>query len=109
MRPRVVVEASSGHRCSTQVRQFERTTEFGTDVADGSESAVRIRPLGRARAVTLDPERRSGQPVVRSVPTEVLAELVRAHEPIEWVAEQYELSVEHVLDALEYERRQVSA
>lgn len=107
---RLVVEAASGHLVfSTQVRQFERTTEFGLDEGNGPSIAMRIKPLGRARAVALDPERRSGQPVVRSVPTEVLAELVRAREPIEWVAEQYELSVEHVLDALEYERRQVSA
>lgn len=107
---RLVVEAASGHLVfSTQMRQFERTMEFGPDDGNGLSITVRIKPPGRARALTLDPERRSGQPVARSVPTDVLVELVRAHEPIEWVAEQYELSVEQVLDALEYERRLVAA
>ena len=45
------------------------------------------------------------EPVVRSTPTEVLAELVRAGEPVEWVAQQYDLNLEEVLDALEYERQ----
>ena len=45
------------------------------------------------------------EPVGRSTPTEVLAELVRAGEPVEWVAQQYDLTLEQVLDALEYERQ----
>jgi uncharacterized protein (DUF433 family) len=61
--------------------------------------------LGHDRSVAIDPARRFGSPVVRSTPTAVLAELVRAGEPIEWVAEQYELELNDVLDALEYERQ----
>jgi uncharacterized protein (DUF433 family) len=41
-----------------------------------------------------------------ATPTDVIAELIRAGEPIEWVAQQYGLTVEQVLDAWEYEREQ---
>lgn len=90
---------------SSEVRRFESSTEFGTADGDDDEIALRVRPLGRGRAVALDRQRKSGQPVVRSTSTEVLAELVRAGEPIEWVAHQYELTLNQVLDAIEYERR----
>lgn len=58
--------------------------------------------------MVIDSTRRFGNPVVRSTPTDVLAELVRAVEPIEWVAQQYDLTLDQVLDALEYERQQAS-
>lgn len=41
--------------------------------------------------------------------TDVLAELVRAGDPVEWVAQQYELTLDQMLDALEYERRLTEA
>jgi uncharacterized protein (DUF433 family) len=106
---RLVVEAGSGHLVfSTQMRTVERSTDFGPDVT-ASSVALRITPLGPSRAVVLDPDYKSGTPVVRSVPTDILAELVRVGEPIEWVAQQYELRVEQVLDAVEFERRQQAA
>lgn len=107
---RLVVEAGTDQLVfSAQVRQFESSTDFGP-AGDADEMlALRVRPLGRSRAVALDPQRKSGQPVVRSVPTDVLAELVRAGDPIEWVAEQYELNLDQVLDALKYERRLTEA
>ena len=91
------------------VKQFESTTDFGAPDVGDDAVAWRVRPLGRGRAVALDPRRKSGQPVVRSVPTDVLAELVRAGDPVEWVAQQYELTLDQMLDALEYERRLTEA
>jgi len=91
------------------VKQFESTTDFGAPDVGDDAVALRVHPLGRGRAVALDPRRKSGQPVVFSVPTDVLAELVRAGDPVEWVAQQYELTLDQMLDALEYERRLTEA
>lgn len=102
---RLVVEASSGqYVLAPDVRRFQRIAVF-EDVADERQIVTRLHPLGENRQVTIDPVRRFGSPVVRSTPTDVLAELVRAGEPVEWVAEQYDLTMEQVLDALEYERQ----
>lgn len=102
---RLVVEASSGqYVLAPDVRRFRRMAVF-EDVGDEQAIVTRLHPLGENRQVTIDPVRRFGTPVVRSTPTDVLGELVRAGEPIEWVAEQYDLTLEQVLDALEYERQ----
>jgi uncharacterized protein (DUF433 family) len=105
---RLVVEAGSGqYVLAPDVRRFRRIAVF--EDMDGDNVVARFRPLGANRQVVIDPVRRFGSPVVRSTPTEVLAELVRAGEPVEWVAEQYDLTLDQVLDALEYERQQQTA
>lgn len=106
---RLVVEAGSGqYVLAPDVRRFRNKIAVFEDVADELQIVTRLHPLGENRQVTIDPVRRFGSPVVRSTPTDVLAELVRAGEPVEWVAEQYSLTLDQVLDALEYERQLVS-
>lgn len=103
---RLVVEAGSGqYVLAPDVRRFRKIAVFESVEGESGDVVARFRPLGGHRQVVIDPVRRFGCPVVRSTPTDVLAELVRAGEPIEWVAEQYELTVEDVLDAVEYERQ----
>jgi uncharacterized protein (DUF433 family) len=53
--------------------------------------------------VIMDPLRQFGQPVVRSVPTEVIAEQVRAGDRLKMIAELYDLSLEEVEAAVRYE------
>lgn len=104
---RLVVEAQAGQLTfAPQVQRFKKTVQF-EETREGT-IVTRLLPLGSHRKVVIDPLKRFGAPVVRSVPTEVLASLVRAGEPIEWVAEQYELELDDVLDALEYERQQAA-
>ncbi len=104
---RLVVEAQSGqYVLASPARAFRSTAEF--EDVDSENIVARLRPLGLKREVVIDPSRRSGAPVVRAVPTDVLAELIRSGEPIEWVARQYELTVTQVLDAWEFEREQVA-
>ncbi|MBI1759409.1 MAG: DUF433 domain-containing protein [Actinobacteria bacterium] len=76
---------------------------------------------GRGRAVTalraekdtpdvrIDPLRQTGQPVVRSVPTAVLAEGFRAGESVEVLAQLYDLSDDQVMQAIRYEMRTAQA
>ena len=57
----------------------------------------------------IDPLRQTGQPVVRSVPTAVLAEGFRAGESVEVLAELYDLGVGQVLQAIRFEMRTAQA
>lgn len=80
------------------------------DTIDWDDDLItRIRPLGRDSPVVIDPQRQFGSPVVRSVPTEVIAELFRAGDPTAMIAEIYELSAEQVEAALRYELGLVAA
>lgn len=53
--------------------------------------------------VLLAPGRRQGQPSVGNVPTAAVAELVAAGEPIDFVADSYEIDDEMVRQAVTYE------
>jgi uncharacterized protein (DUF433 family) len=77
------------------------------DSAEFDDSAVgivtRIWPLEGSRTVVMDPLRQFGAPVVRTVPTDVIAEQVRAGDRMEMIAELYELSIDEVEAAVRYE------
>ena len=63
-------------------------------------------PLGTDRQVVIDPHRSFGAPVVtEGVPTRILASAFDAEESLEFVAKLYEVSVQAVRDAVEFERR----
>ncbi|GLW09915.1 hypothetical protein Misp01_50440 [Microtetraspora sp. NBRC 13810] len=69
--------------------------------------AVRMYPDPELREIVIDPLRAFGEPVVRdrSVPTEVIAEQVRAGDSEEMIADLYELSPEQVRAAVLFEQR----
>jgi uncharacterized protein (DUF433 family) len=83
--------------------------------------ADRAEFTGRARTVTglltepdtpdvrIDPLRQTGQPVVRSVPTAVLAEGFRAGTGVEELADLYDLAADQVLQAIRFEMRTAQA
>ncbi len=109
---RMVVRVSDGQlMLSAPVRVFQLSAEYGQPAGpdDGDQVVVRLHPLGRGRGVTIDPERKFGQPVVRAVPTAVLFEQYSAGDSIELIAGGYELSRDQVLDAIEFERRRGAA
>lgn len=75
-------------------------------VFDGQGRGVsQLRTEDDTPDVRIDPLRQTGQPVVRSVPTAVLAEGFRAGESVEVLADLYELSFDQVLQAIRYEMR----
>ena len=69
---------------------------------------VRLHPDGRSSPVVIDPEVRFGSPSVYGIPTESLAEQVRAGDSIESVVQDFNLELDDVIAALRYEslRRQ---
>ncbi len=78
---------------------FVQSVEFGGDQG----IAERIYPAPDLRQVVMDPLRQFGEPVVRSVPTEIIAEQIRAGDPPDMIAELYELTPDQVQAAIRYE------
>jgi uncharacterized protein (DUF433 family) len=70
---------------------------------------LRLHPLTGNPVVVVDPLRQFGEPVVRSVQTEVIAEQFDAGASIEAIASLYELDRREVEAALRYERERVKA
>jgi uncharacterized protein (DUF433 family) len=54
--------------------------------------------------VVIDPKRQAGRPVVRAVPTEVLAEQFDAGQSISEIADLFDLGQSDVEAAIRYER-----
>jgi uncharacterized protein (DUF433 family) len=80
-------------------KNFFESAEFNK----GTDTVERLRPVKEVEHVFLDPLRQFGEPVVRSVRTEIIAEQMRAGETIDSIAETYELDRPLVEAALRYE------
>ncbi len=96
-------EVVQGQRVFRQVtKPFLRDLEFADD-----DQLVRWWPLGRQRAVVLDPHRQFGQPITAGagIATEILQAAAKAGQSVEEIAEWYELDVASVRDAIEFEQR----
>jgi uncharacterized protein (DUF433 family)/transposase len=86
-------------------RRFTEAAVF----PDREGAARSIRADAGTPAVLLDPLRSQGQPSIRGVPAESIAELVSAGEPVEYVAATYDFTVEEVEQAVSYEASRVRA
>jgi uncharacterized protein (DUF433 family) len=76
---------------------------------EGERVPEKVRPMAGNRIVEIDPRRGFGEPVVRNVQTGIIAELVRAGDSPEMVAELYDLSIDQVNAAIRYELTRVPA
>lgn len=79
------------------VERFRSAVEYVGDVVG------RLRPNARTPSVVMDPRRSFGQPAVRNVRTEALAEDYRAGAGREELAELYDLCPQQVDEALRFE------
>ena len=70
---------------------------------DEFQLAQRLHPDARRSPVVIDPARSFGSPTLRGIRTDALAELVKAGEPPELVAEEYGLTPDELKAALAYE------
>lgn len=78
---------------------FFASAQFG-----GPDEVVeRFNPVAGIPDVVIDPLRQFGEPVVRSVRTEIIAEQVRAGEPLDNIAELYDLTRQQVEAAVRFE------
>jgi uncharacterized protein (DUF433 family) len=64
---------------------------------------IRLRPDGENSPVVIDPDIRFGSPAVHGIPTDALAEQVRAGDSIEGLVQDFDLELDDVIAALHYE------
>ncbi len=95
---RLVVVRNGQLVLATQTDQFVRSVDFSTEGV-----VSRMHPLPDIELVWLDPLRQFGEPVVRSVPTSVIAEQARAGDSPELIASLYDLTDKEVWQAIRYE------
>ncbi len=79
------------------MQRFTATAHFDADVV------TLLRPSARTPEVRMDPTRAFGQPAVRNVRTDALAEAYRAGSSREELADLYELSPQQVDEAIRFE------
>ncbi len=95
---RLVVVRSGQLSLTTETDRFVRSMDFGDHGV-----VQRMHPLPDLQHVWLDPLRQFGEPVVRIVPTAVIAEQARAGDTPALIARLNELSDEEVWQAIRYE------
>jgi uncharacterized protein (DUF433 family) len=95
---RLVVVRNGQLVLATQTDQFVRSVDWGDEGV-----VARMHPLPDLELVWLDPLRQFGEPVVRSVPTTVIAEQARAGDSPDLIASLYDLTGEEVWQAIRYE------
>lgn len=86
---------------SRPAREFERSAEW--EETPFGQQIRRMRPSADIAEVFLDPLMSFGEPTVRGVRTDIIAELVRTGETPDGIAETYELTRATVDAAVRYE------
>lgn len=105
-----LVVAGTGQRMIEWTKpadNFRRSITWTGD--DDSAHPQLLHPMPDLEEVVVDPLRGFGEPVVRGVRTEIIAELVRAGDPLDMIAEMYELPRRTVDAAVRYELRRAVA
>lgn len=95
----LAIPSSQGVLLSSTSQRFTQAVNY-TDDEGPAES---VTPDAGAPNVLLHPARREGQPTVAGIRAHMLAGLVEAGEPIDFVAATYDLPVGAVEDAVRYE------
>jgi uncharacterized protein (DUF433 family) len=112
LEPRLAIVVRTGQVVpdwSTHAAEFRRSVDW---TGDGPDAEPRLlRPKADIAQVVVDPLRGFGEPAIegRAVTTEVIAELVRAGDPPDMVAELYDLPRSAVDAAVRYELLRVPA
>lgn len=94
---RLVVVRSGQAMLAEATRRFSEAVQYDAGVV------ARLNPSPRTPAVVMDPVRAFGQPAVRSVRTDALAEDYRAGASRDELAELYELTAAQVDEAIRFE------
>jgi len=83
------------------IKEFYINLDFDSD-----SLAVRFWPVGKDKAVVCDPHHQFGQPVIEgtNIQSETLYKMYLAKEPIEFIAELYDLPVNKVNNAIDFHK-----
>lgn len=93
----IVIRSGQEFILAREVEAYLQKVEFADDVV------ARLRPAGKTSPVVIDPEFAFGRPSIRGVATERIAELYRGGDSPDFLAEVYELPLEHIRAAIAYE------
>ena len=85
-------------------KHFVAEIDFG-----GGDTPKRWYPLGKNRRVVVDPNRFFGAPYAERSPTAALWASFSAEQSFELVADMYDVAIEAVIDAVEYEASRETA
>lgn len=97
--PLQIIQVRDGQMVLSPVaKDFVRAVQFDAGVART------MTPDLQEPAITLDPARGFGEPTIDGIRTDIIAELVRAGDSPDMVAEMYGLTVEQVRSAERFER-----
>lgn len=88
---------------SGQLVLADAAERFHSAVEYDQDEVARLKPEARTPGVVMDPRRAFGQPAIRGVKTESLAEDYRAGTGRDDLADLYDLTVEQVDEALRFE------
>jgi uncharacterized protein (DUF433 family) len=88
---------------SGQLMLAEATERFNAAVEYHGDVVGRLRPDARTPEVMMDPTRTFGQPAIRNVRTEILAEEYRAGTTREELADLYNLTATQIDEAIRFE------
>lgn len=103
----VIVRTGQQVMWTPQAAGFAKSVEW-TSGENGDRQPRLLRPSADLQDVAIDPLRGFGEPVVRNVRTEIIAELFRAGESPDAMAETYELPRTTIDQALRYEMRRAN-
>jgi len=109
-KPLALVVVRTGQRVLTWAKpaeEFRRSVEWSGE--GDAAHPTSLRPMPDVHEVEVDPLRGFGEPVVRGVRTEVIAELIRAGDSPEMVADLYDLEKKKVDAAVRYELLRAAA
>lgn len=96
----LVVVRSGQAMMSAPVKDFVQDLMYSSGP---DREATAVTPARYGKVVSLDPLHQHGRPVVRAVPTEVVAEQFRAGESAEVIADLFDLTIPQVEQALRFE------
>lgn len=83
----------------------ESTEPFITRVEFDHDVVARMHPDGASSPVVIDPQRNFGVPIVHGIRAEAIAEAFLAGEPIEYIQQLWNLTVEQVRAAVDWQQR----
>ncbi len=81
------------------IKEFFKNLDFNTD-----SLAIRLWPMGKDKSIVCDPGHQFGQPVIygTNIQAQTIYRMYKAEETPEFIASVYNISVQNVIDAIEY-------
>jgi uncharacterized protein (DUF433 family) len=93
----IVIRSGQEIMLAPGVEAYLQKVEFVDDVV------ARLRPAGKTSPVVIDPNFTFGLPCIRGVATESIAELYRAGDTLDFLADSFDLPAEDIRAAIAYE------